>query len=146
MALTPQEINDCIDKRYGRRTGGGELRQLAQLFSASFWLEFEALLKSKFIYSKGTFRQEVHVGLGYIDKIPLAKLKPGTVDIHGNQITEKTEVGDAAFFFIDDHYQQDGSLHSRSARCLILQAKQAQERFPKECQSCHCPKSRTIPR
>ncbi|MBN3342774.1 hypothetical protein H5A44_10060 [Pectobacterium brasiliense] len=64
------------------------------------------------------------MGLGYIDKIPLAKMKQGTTDVHGNEITEKTEVGDAAFFFIDEHYS-DGSLHSRSARCLILQAKQA---------------------
>lgn len=126
MALTPKEIDDCIDKRYGYRTGGGELKQLAKLFSAAFWCEFEALLKNKFINTKNpSFKQEVRVGLGYIDKIPLAKMKPGTADVHGNPITEKTEVGDAAFFFIDEYYRTDGSLHSRSARCLILQAKQA---------------------
>lgn len=125
MALTPKKIDDCIDKLYGSRTGGGELWQLAQLFSASFWRDFEALLRREFTRTTGPFKQEVRVGLGYIDKIPLAKLEAGTVDIHGNSITEKTEVGDAAFFFIDDHYLADGTLHSRSARGLILQAKQA---------------------
>lgn len=133
MALTPKDIDDCIDKLYGSGTGGGELRQLAQLFSASFWSEFEALLRSKFTRTTGPFKQEVRVGLGYIDKIPLAKLKAGTVDIHGQQITEKTELGDAAFFFIDDHFLADGTLHSRSARCLLLQAKQASTgTLPKE--------------
>lgn len=141
MALTPKEIDDCIDKRYGHRTGGGELKQLAQLFSAAFWREFEALLKNKFIRTKGPFKQEVRVGLGYIDKIPLAKMALGTSDIHGNPITEKTEVGDAAFFFIDEHYGRDGSLHSRSARCLILQAKQASTgTLPKVVPIVHLPK------
>jgi hypothetical protein len=130
MPLTPKDINDCIDQVYGTHTGGGELRQLSALFSAPFWRDFEALLNRKFTRTTGPFRQEVRVGLGYIDKIPLAKLKADTVDIHGRRITEKTEIGDAAFFFIDDHYLVDGTLHSRSARALILQAKQAQKLAP----------------
>lgn len=42
MALTSKEIDDCIDKRYGSQTGGGELKQLAELLLGVCRIHFKS--------------------------------------------------------------------------------------------------------
>lgn len=124
MALTPQKIDDAVDALYTGKTGGGELKQLARLFSPEFAKKFEKLLKAEFQVQRGVYRREVTVELSYIDKIPVASFNPKINDIHGQQITQRTEIGDAAFFFIDKIHV-NGVWRSPKARGLILQAKQA---------------------
>lgn len=125
MTLTAADIDARICRIYDGNTGGGELKQLSLLFSRAFWKDFEDLLNRKFTRRSGPFRQEVSVGLGYIDKIPVAEFDPPALDVHGNAITQQTELGDAAFFFVDKTYRPDGTWHTSFARGLILQAKQA---------------------
>ena len=125
MPLNKDNIDALIDRHFEGSTGGGELQQLAILFSDALWSDFEKMLKRHFIVSRTGFQQEVSISLGYIDKIPLAEFDPPIRDHHGNAITEKTELGDAAFFFIDKLQRPDGKLFVRQARALILQAKQA---------------------
>ncbi|AER57022.1 hypothetical protein DSC_11890 [Pseudoxanthomonas spadix BD-a59] len=130
MAFSSEAIDDLIDAHYRGKTGGGELKQLAVLFSPAFWSAFESLLRRDFVRSGPSFAQEVSVSLGYIDKIPMAEFDPPIKDIHGSPITQKTELGDAAFFFIDTVFLPKPANPSVSARGLLLQAKQAESQSP----------------
>jgi hypothetical protein len=132
MALTPNQIDALIDGLYSGRGGGGELRQLAKLFSRKFVRGLRSLLTTQYQRpSTGSnpqyaFKEEVLVGLGYIDKIPVADFVPPVLDVKGNVVTQKTELGDAVFFFVDRRYQH-GKWANFVARGLILQAKQASD-------------------
>lgn len=126
MKLTAQDIDKIIDAQYSGLHGSGELQQLAHLFSNDFWLDFEELLRDKLNAAKGPYSREVSVGLGYIDKIPVARFDPSVNDIHGNLITEGTELADAAVIFIDKVLMPNGK-HRQHASALLLQAKQAED-------------------
>lgn len=124
MVLTAKKIDNVVDSLYAGTTGGGELKQLARLFSPSFSTNLEALLKAEFKTNNSFYNREITVELSYIDKIPVASFNPPITDIHGQSITERTEIGDAALFFIDKKYG-NGQWFSVEARGLIFQAKQA---------------------
>lgn len=132
MALTPNQIDALINSLYAGQGGGGELGQLAKLFSRKFVRGLQSLLTTQYqrpsigSNPQYAFKEEVLVGLGYIDKIPVVDFHPPVQDVNGNLVTEKTELGDAAFFFVDRQYQH-GKWANSTARGLILQAKQARD-------------------
>lgn len=119
------DIDHLINNAYQNETGGGELKQLAILFSPAFWVPFEHLLKQALAYQCGPFKREVRVGLGYIDKIPVAEFIQTELDHWNQPISQQTEIGDAALFFIDREFTSKREWRLKSARGLVLQAKQA---------------------
>ena len=132
MPLTAQGIDDVVDALYTGNTGGGELKQLARLFSPAFVKNLEKLLQAELQVQREPYRSEVTVELSYIDKIPVASFNPGINDVHGQPITERTEIGDAAFFYIEKLHV-NGAWCRPKARGLILQAKQATSaKLPKQ--------------
>lgn len=107
-----QNIADQLDTAIGRAyptLGGGELTQLAKLFSGRH------LLTELISVLQPAVRQpnvSVTVQLAWIDKRPYA-LMDGEA--------HKVEIADAAFFSVDTVLTNKGGQHD--ARCLLLQAK-----------------------
>jgi hypothetical protein len=92
----------------------GELAQLRWLFRKGFRRKLQKLLNQSLVNASEDAVYEV--GIGWIDKIPLAK---------SLVLSNKTELGDAMLFSFEDTRNYQGRLLNRRSRAAILQAKVA---------------------
>lgn len=118
------EIDDTLKQRYGRRRYG-ELSAIYELAHLSVLQAIETVL-SRGLRTEKHFSQTVYVDCQWIDKIPLAKFIDEQVDLKGNKISGKTEIGDIFIQYRKcSPYLNGGNLvvNMFNHRSLVIQAK-----------------------
>jgi hypothetical protein len=119
-----ESINQLISTLYTKEKYS-ELRALSKLFSAVFLRKLELILNEGCRNEKH-FMEKYKIGLGWIDKIPLASFTQKTFDINEPLIKGKVELGD--FMLVYAHEQrflknEKPEVQIIQSRALIVQAK-----------------------
>jgi len=126
-----QAIDQLIKNQYAFKNYG-ELQALSKLFDTKFLNDLETILNVNSRIQK-SYKDRFEISCGWIDKIPLAQFTNPILDINGNSIKGKMELGDLLLIYTHNRVNiksKETKFYSAENRATIVQAKIADKALP----------------